>query len=815
MNASIAVPGGWHRLARRLALVLVLLLTVMAAWGGMPHAHAGAADGAPAALDLAAAKRALDSLQEALERGRIADAALDDRIHEAAALRTDLGGCTRQAEAELARINADIQAVLAAVGEDSAAAERELKPKRREKATSEGRLAECQVLLSQANALVDALTREQNQRLAVRLLAREPDAYTLVMGALRDPASWWRTAVDFVQEQSGLAHLSWLTLALLLLLAAAGWWGGRQLRARVPQWPAAPDQGLATRFGGALLATLAARLPSLLFAGLLAAGLLTHAYWTGRPRGFLESAGVALLALLATRILVSAVLAPPARPSPLGGLPVPVAHALGLRIDALLILLALSGLLFLTPQMAMLPENVHGLLRVTMMLLVSLNTAWLVGLLGSVPEWKRAGRGQRLLVQLLLLATVASELLGYHNLSWWLLSGLAMTLALVGVATLVGAIVSEVLDGIDTGHYAWQRRLRESMGLEAEESVPGLVWLRLVIAAVTWTVWALVFLRIWGVTDAALALMLKYLIEGFPIGDVRIVPSQVLLGVVLFLAVLALVRAITRGVARKVEQQRNMDIGAREALVKSLGYAGFAIAVVMGLSTAGVDFSSFAIVAGALSVGIGFGLQNVVNNFVSGLILLFERPIRTGDWIVVGQYEGIVKRISVRSTELQTFDRGDVILPNGDLISNPVKNFTLRDRIGRVQVSLGVAYGSDTETVRRVLLDCALSHPKVIRGGVAPAPWVWFIGFGESSLDFQLTAFVSEVGERMTIASDLNFAVERCLREAGIEVPFPQRDVTVRFVHPLRRDVIERAVEDDGGEAAGGPAGADGDGNEN
>jgi len=828
LSAPSAVPGApgarlpqlarqlaWPRttarnLLRGLGLLTLVALLALAVPMQAAHAGAGAANGTPAALDVAAAKRELGVVQAALERGRISDAALSEYIHEAAALRTGFGECTRQGEAELARINADIAAVLAAVGEDSAAAERELKPMRREKTASEGRLAECQVLLSQASTLVEALTREQNNRLAARLLARGPDAYTLIATALREPAVWWHTAVYFVQEHSGLAHLSWPVLALLLVLTVLGWWGGRHLRRLVPQLPEVAEHGVATRFGGALLATFAARLSSLLAVGLLATGLVVHAWWKGRPPGFLDSAGVALLALLATRTLVCALLMPTGRPSPLSSLPPAVAHALGLRVDALLILLAISGLLFLPPQMAMLPAEVHGPLRVTMMLLVSLNTAWLVGLLGSVPEWKRAGRGQRLLVQLVLLATVTTELLGYHNLAWWLLSGLAKTLALVGVATLVGAFLAEILDGLDTGHYAWQQRLRGSMGLEAEEPVPGLVWLRLVVAAITWTIWALIFLRIWGVSDAALTLMLKYLIDGFAIGEVRIVPSQVLLGIVLFFAVLALVRTVTRGVAREVEQQRRMDIGAREALVKSLGYVGFAIAVVVGLSTAGVDFSSFALVAGALSVGIGFGLQNVVNNFVSGLILLFERPIRTGDWIVVGQFEGIVKRISVRSTELQTFDRGDVILPNGDLISNAVKNFTLRDRVGRVQISLGVAYGSDTEAVRRLLLDCALGHPKVIRGGLAPAPWVWFIGFGESSLDFQLTAFVSEVGERMTIASDLNFAIDRRLREEGIDVPFPQRDVTVRFVHPLRRDVIEPDPETDDSADSGDGGSADG-----
>jgi potassium-dependent mechanosensitive channel len=798
-------------------LCLVLAAVVALAPGLLPtEALAGAAATEARALDLGAVRKSVKALEQALEGGAIPDDSLDARIREAASLRTALGECTRLAETELARINTDIAAVQSAVGAESTAADRELKPLRSQKAQVEGRLAECSVQFSHATALVEGLSREQNNRLAQRLLAQDSDAYTLVMEAVADPGTWWTTAVDFVKEHSGVAALSWLSIIVLALLTIGGWFIGWRLRRTVPQMAESATQGLSLRLAGALLATLAVRLPRLCATVLLALGFLAHARWTDTSLSFIACAALALASLVVARVCVSAVLVPPGRHSPLQGLPEGLARALGLRIDALLVLLALSGLLFLTRLSEVLPPHILLLMRVTLVLLVSLNTAWLVGLLGSVPDWKRQGRGQRLLVQFMLLGTVVSELTGFHNLAWWLLSGLAMTLVLYSVASLVGSLFAELLDGLDSGVHGWQRRLRASMGLEADESAPGLIWLRLIVSAVTWTLWALLFLRIWGVSDAGMAVMVKYLLDGFEVGDVRIVPSQVLLGLVFFFGVSALVRAITRGVEKKVEQQRRMDIGAREALVKSLGYIGFAIAVLVGLSTAGVDFSSFAIVAGALSVGIGFGLQNVVNNFVSGLILLFERPIRTGDWIVVGEYEGIVKRISVRSTEVQTFDRGDVILPNADLISNAVKNYTLRDRIGRLKVPVGVAYGTDTEEVRRILLDAATSHPKVVKGGVAPAPWVWFIGFGESSLNFELVAFVIDVGERLTIVSDLNFAIERRLREAKIEIPFPQRDVSVRFVDPFLRDLMEPpgppAEEEDEDAEGEGDGASDGDG---
>jgi small-conductance mechanosensitive channel len=222
-----------------------------------------------------------------------------------------------------------------------------------------------------------------------------------------------------------------------------------------------------------------------------------------------------------------------------------------------------------------------------------------------------------------------------------------------------------------------------------------------------------------------------------------------------------------------------MDRGAREAVATMSGYSGVAIALIISLSIAGVEFGNLAIIAGALSVGIGFGLQNIVNNFVSGLILLFERPIKTGDWIVVGNTEGYVRRISIRSTQIQTFDQADVIVPNSDLISGQVTNWMLRDARGRIRLPVGIAYGSDIILAQNLLLEVAEMNPSVIVNGTSPQPKVLFVSFGDSALLFELRVFIKNIDQRFQVTSDLNFAIEEVFRNNNIQIPFPQRDIHI------------------------------------
>lgn len=265
---------------------------------------------------------------------------------------------------------------------------------------------------------------------------------------------------------------------------------------------------------------------------------------------------------------------------------------------------------------------------------------------------------------------------------------------------------------------------------------------------------------------------------GFQIGGVRI-PSvaKILFAVALFLAVLGLTRLLQRGLARGPFRHSGLDVGVQESLTTLLGYAGFIAALLIGVTALGFNLANLAIIAGALSVGIGFGLQSVVNNFVSGLILLFERPIKAGDWIITSSGEGTVKKISVRSTEIETFDRSSIIIPNSELISQSVTNWTHKNKIGRVTVPVGVSYSSDPELVRDILLKCAREHPNVLR---YPEPFVVWKDFGASSLDFEIRAYIRDIGMGLSVRTDLRFAIFRALKEAGVEIPFPQRDLHIK-----------------------------------
>ena len=262
-------------------------------------------------------------------------------------------------------------------------------------------------------------------------------------------------------------------------------------------------------------------------------------------------------------------------------------------------------------------------------------------------------------------------------------------------------------------------------------------------------------------------------------------PGELLSAVLVFALLLTFIGWFKNQLDQRWLAKVRMDRGAKEALVTTSGYVGIAIAVLVALSMAGLQLTNLALIAGALSVGIGFGLQNVVNNFVSGLILLMERPIRTGDWIVVGATQGYVKRISIRSTRIQTFDRADVIVPNSEIISNQVTNWMLSDPYGRLKLPVGVAYGSDVVKVQEIMEKAAYDHPLVVHGIIGlMEPKVVFIGFGDSSLDFELWCMLREVDMLMATKSDLYFTIERRFREEGIEIPFPQRDLHVRSWSP-------------------------------
>lgn len=261
---------------------------------------------------------------------------------------------------------------------------------------------------------------------------------------------------------------------------------------------------------------------------------------------------------------------------------------------------------------------------------------------------------------------------------------------------------------------------------------------------------------------------------GFRFGDVSSIVGAVI-GAAFVVAIgFFALRALQRWLRDKVLPQTGMDAGLQNSVATILGYAGIAAVIGLGLRQLGLDLSNLTIVAGALSVGIGFGLQSIVSNFVSGLILLAERPIRVGDSIVVKGEEGHVKKISVRSTEIETFERATVIVPNADLISGVVKNWTHSNTQGRIVVPVRVAYDSTADAVRSELLEAALEQSEIVK---SPLPRVFLIKFGDNGLEFELRCIVRDIDKALSVKSELQLSILRRFQEKGIVIAPPRQRV--------------------------------------
>ncbi len=276
----------------------------------------------------------------------------------------------------------------------------------------------------------------------------------------------------------------------------------------------------------------------------------------------------------------------------------------------------------------------------------------------------------------------------------------------------------------------------------------------------------------WGFQPDDIRAWFYRLATGFKIGTFTFSPTGIVTGVLVFLFGFFLTRWFQGWIDGSVMARGKVDTGVRNSIRTVIGYAGLALAALFGISAAGIDLSSFALVAGGLSLGIGFGLQNVVSNFVSGLILLAERPFKAGDWIVAGAVSGTVKKISVRATEIETFQRQTVILPNSELINSAVGNWTHRNKLGRVDIKVNVAYGADVKRAHAILFEIAKSHPLVLKN---PEPFVLFSNFGPAALEFEIRVFLADVLNGNIVQNDIRFAVLDALEEAGIEIPSAPR----------------------------------------
>lgn len=383
---------------------------------------------------------------------------------------------------------------------------------------------------------------------------------------------------------------------------------------------------------------------------------------------------------------------------------------------------------------------------------------------------------------LLLLTSYCLEIAGFSSLALFLMKGFISGLSITIFFWIVQYIIFNVIHSMFFGAESWQEQFRRKFGLSKGQKPHEFIILNLILYVVLWGGYVFSLLYAWDVPFPILDFLTALGHEGFKIAGLTLYPFRIIIA----LSIYVLFSFLTRLISSHVGQQLKKQDQSSESLATIYSYIGFAITLMFTLAVAGIDFTSLAIIAGALSVGIGFGLQNIISNFVSGIILLIERPIKPGDRIIVGNTEGYVKKVSVRSTYIQTIKASDVIVPNSELITSQVVNLMYKDSRCRICVKVGVAYQSDLKLAKETLLTLASNHPDICNTE-QEHPNVYFVAFDDSSIGLELWACVNDVSVFYRVKSDLIYEIKYAFEKKGITIPFPQRDINIRTI-PLQPD---------------------------
>jgi potassium-dependent mechanosensitive channel len=607
-----------------------------------------------------------------------------------------------------------------------------------------------------------------------------PSAAGKIRGLIAD---WWRD----VRDPREVGYLVIEALLLALVLGFVSWRGIRRLR----RWDETTEPPFWRRASSAAGVVFLRALPVAAPISFLYGMIASTQELPERIDWLFYSLAQSIVIVVTVGALASAVFAPKAPQWRL----VATSDAGAMRLCSLVILLAsiysITTLLYLTTRLIQAPFA----LTIAVALPSSLLLAGLVVALLRTPlgETKETSPPQllkiiRMVAWAIVGAIVICGVTGYLPLARFLGQQLVVTGSILALVYLLLLWVDGFAQGLSDDNALVGGWLKRSTGLERARceqlALPIALFLKFAVLLMSVP---LIMLQ-WGYSAPDIREWYRQLFFGLHIGNTEVTLGALLASILVFGIGYAAARLFQGWLDARVLLPAGISGGVRNSIRTGIGYIGIMIAALVAFSYAGFNLSSIAIIAGALSVGIGFGLQNLVNNFVSGLILLVERPIKVGDQVVVGGEEGYVRKISVRSTELETFDRATVIIPNGYFIAEKVKNWTLRDKIRRVAIPIGVAYGSDPHRVQAVLLKVALDNPDVLK---TPEPAVTLDEFSPASINFTLYSFVDDINKAGSIRTQLSMAILDAFAEAGIEIPFGQTDVTVRKMDWLRDMIAE------------------------
>lgn len=615
------------------------------------------------------------------------------------------------------------------------------------------------------------------------------DAHDQFTGLYKAVTSWLTFALKFKFQAMLAATLMALALAAVLLI------GGRRLFGRIFEAdPSVEEPSYLSRLSVAFWSTL---LPTVALGAFLASTVFFFNYYNvlrGDIGEFLNALLAVIAVVFCVNRLTNAALEPrlpnwrliPVATGParwLVRLATAMAVVLGFNYFLAVVNEKMGSPLSLTIARSFVATIVVGIILILMGVLRPFRA--------KDGSWRPWPAWLRFLALGLGLFTIAAALLGYIGLALFVsiqvvVTGTTLVTAYIGF--LSARAIGEEGGFADTSIGRW-------LSANSSYEDTALDQLGLVVSIAINLMIVLVFLPLillmWGFQPGDIEAWAYKLATGVTIGSVTISFLGILTGIVVFAIGYFLTRWFQGWLDGSVMARGKVDTGVRNSIRLAVGYAGVALAALVGISAAGIDLSNLALVAGALSLGIGFGLQNVVSNFVSGLILLAERPFKVGDWIVAGDISGTVRKISVRATEIETFQRQSVILPNSNLINNAVGNWTHRNKLGRVDIRVGVAYGSDVKRVHAILLDIARAHPMVLKN---PEPFVLFANFGGAALEFEIRVFVADVMNGSIVQNDIRFAVLDLFDDEHIEIPSTPRAVVETKKHeswPIDDDKIE------------------------
>ncbi len=630
--------------------------------------------------------------------------------------------------------------------------------------------------------------------------ANLPDHAPAALGKIRNLiADWWRG----VSDRRAVADTAIEALLLALVLGAACWRGIRRTRRlEVASEPPPFWRRASVAAATVVFLALPVAVPVAFLYGMIASeqNLPERVDWLF----YLTAQSVVIV--FGVWALANAVFSPRAAQWRLIALPDAAAARLCRLFTLVAIVYSLTTLLYVGTRLVQAPFA----LTIAIALPSSLLIAGLVIALLRTPLGAASTAASPRLLKLIRAvmwaivgAIVVCALTGYLPLARFLAQQLVVTGSILALIYLLLLWVDGFAQGLCDDSTAVGRWLTRSAALERtrREQLALPITLLLKFAVLVLSV-PLIMLQ-WGYTGPDIREWYWQLFFGLHIGNTEVTFGALVASILVFGVGYAAARLFQGWLDTRVLLPAGSSGGVRNSIRTGIGYVGIVIAALMAFSYAGFSLSNIAIIAGALSVGIGFGLQNLVNNFVSGLILLAERPIRVGDMVVVSGEEGYVRKISVRSTELETFDGAHVLIPNAYFVSEKVKNWTFRNKLRRISIPIGVAYGSDPRQVQAILLKVAADNPDVLK---SPEPVVTLDEFATASVNFTLYAFIADITKTGSIRTGLAIAILDTFKENGIVIPFGQTDVTIRKMDWLRDLIADYGAPEHAGNGSHAPS---------